>query len=212
MRLRTEAQLQEVLDRELSWRLRELDYLKDQVRKAPPARKPAAIRASIPILYAHWEGFVKSGAEAILNFVVNQQRTFRQLLPCFVAHGFPKDIEHLTRSRRHGLRAQCIRQIVSSLDSVADFPWKNVIATESNLNSDVFVNICAAIGMASDKYQAKFNLIDKSLLQRRNAIAHGEYLDVDERGFLTLSDEVLALLRSIKTDMENYATLKEYLA
>ena len=78
------------------------------------------------------------------------------------------------------------------------------------MSSKVFANIAKSIGINTQGYESRYHLIDESLLKRRNHIAHGEYLDVDSDGFRELADEILYLLRSYKTDIENAVSLKEY--
>jgi len=56
----------------------------------------------------------------------------------------------------------------------------------------------------------RFNLIDESLLKRRNNIAHGEYLDLGAEDFLTLVDDVTMLMRSYKNDVSNAASTRSY--
>jgi len=86
----------------------------------------------------------------------------------------------------------------------------SAIDTESNLTSKVFGNIAASLGISVDSYETKFNLIDESLVARRNKVAHGEFLDLGGREFGELVDEILLLMRGYKTDLENAATLKSY--
>ncbi|HFG1639951.1 TPA: MAE_28990/MAE_18760 family HEPN-like nuclease, partial [Vibrio cholerae] len=74
----------------------------------------------------------------------------------------------------------------------------------------VFSNIAKSIGIDTEKYESRYNLIDEGLLNKRNYIAHGEYLDVDSDGFRNLADEILHLLRLYKTDIENAASLAAY--
>ena len=93
----------------------------------------------------------------------------------------------------------------------AELRAKSAIATDSNLNSAVFENIAATIGLNIAAYELRFNLIDESLLARRNRIAHGEYLDLDVGGWRNLADEVVSLLRQVKNDIENSATLSKFL-
>ena len=50
------------------------------------------------------------------------------------------------------------------------------IDTKSNLTSKVFANIANSLDIATVAYETKFNLIDESLVRRRNEIAHGNYL------------------------------------
>jgi hypothetical protein len=96
------------------------------------------------------------------------------------------------------------------LNERAKLKIESAIRTEFNLSSKVFDNIAKSIGISTQAYEARYNLIDESLLSRRNHIAHGEYLDVDSQGFRDLADEILFLLRSYKTDIENAVSLEDY--
>ena len=60
-----------------------------------------------------------------------------------------------------------------------------------------------SIGLNPSLYAARFHLIDESLLKRRNTIAHGNYLDLTHSDWSNLSDEILIMMRQIKTDIEN---------
>jgi hypothetical protein len=86
----------------------------------------------------------------------------------------------------------------------------SAIDTESNLTSKVFTNIATSLDIKVDNYETKFNLIDESLVKRRNNIAHGEYLELGGKEFDDLVDEVLFLMRSYKTDIQNAASLESY--
>jgi hypothetical protein len=83
----------------------------------------------------------------------------------------------------------------------------SAINTESNLSSKVFDNILTSVGFSSSSYEARYNLIDQSLLERRNKIAHGEFLDINADEWRTLADEVVSIMNNYKTDIENSASL-----
>jgi len=87
----------------------------------------------------------------------------------------------------------------------------DAIDTESNLSSSVFENIALSIGIDPEPFKAKNNLIDESLLERRNTIAHGEYADLAPNDYRSLADEVIALMRDYKTAIENAAVQDKYL-
>lgn len=93
----------------------------------------------------------------------------------------------------------------------AEIQVRSAIDTESNLKAHVFEQIAASIGINLNAYESRFNLIDESLVARRNRIAHGEYLDIDSNGWRTLADDVIALMRNFKTDIENAASLSRFL-
>lgn len=92
----------------------------------------------------------------------------------------------------------------------ADISLSNAINTTSNLKSAVFVDIALSLGVAIAPYDTYFKLIDESLVDRRNAIAHGEYLDLDSAAFRSLADEVIKLLRMYKADLQNLASIGAY--
>ncbi len=212
MKLRTELELQEYLDYELAWRIKEIDYTKTAVQRAKGNAQLAVARAGLALLYAHWEGFVKGASEALLNFVLHRRFKYSQLRPCFIAHGLAKHLDVLVDSHKHHRRFESIQFVVEQLEKQAVFPWKDVIRTQGNLSSEVFRSVVAAIAVDPAKYESRYNWIDKVLLARRNRIAHGERLEFLASEFPSLADETLTLLRWFKTDIENSVATKAYLA
>lgn len=209
-KIRTLSQLQNALDEDISWRIKEIANLKIVVRKSDNISSRTAIRASIPLLYAHWEGFIKNSATYYLEFVSNQGLNYENLASCFVVLGVKRNISQLVASKNSDVSIKSLDFIRSSLSKKAVLNIEGAIRTEFNLSSAVFENIASSIGIDTSSYKTKFNLIDESLLKRRNCIAHGEYLDVEMLGFNELANEVISLKRNFKTDIENYATLQKY--
>jgi hypothetical protein len=212
MKLRSTNDLQDHLDGEIGWRLREIDQLKKLIRETSGLAQNALIRAGVPLVYAHWEGFVKSSAEAFLNFVVHQRKRYRELNECFSLHGLAGRLETLDQSKKHHRRLEALRFIAFGMEQEAHFAWQDKINTKANLNSEVFESIAAAIGMDTAKYAPRYALMDEQLLKSRNQIAHGERLLVSGTSFCSLADETITLLRWFKTDIENAVALKSYLA
>jgi len=205
------SQLQTVLDKEFSWRLKEIANLKGAIRQQSSLSEKTLVRAGVTLLYAHWEGFVKSAALAYLDFVNSQGHRYDELTDCFVALGIRKRLGELVDAKKSALHIAAIDFIRTAMSGRAELRAKSAIATDSNLNSAVFENIAATIGLNIAAYELRFNLIDESLLARRNRIAHGEYLDLDVGGWRNLADEVVSLLRQVKNDIENSATLSKFL-
>jgi hypothetical protein len=85
------------------------------------------------------------------------------------------------------------------------------ISEIGNLNSNIFAQIAKFLALDPSQYISKKQLIDESLLKQRNEIAHGEYLSVDVAGFEDLTDEIISLMRMLKTDIQNAAVSKAYL-
>jgi hypothetical protein len=211
-KIRTIGDLQDALDKGLSWRIKEVLYVKGNAISAKSSAQATYLRAGVPLFYAHWEGFVKEASETYLEFVSNQNLRYRELASCFVVFGAKKHLANMINARRSSLNIEVVEFFRTSPEARANLALSNAVNTESNLSSTVFENIALSIGVKTGPYAAFANFIDKSLLDRRNKIAHGEYLDVDSSAFEKLADEVLILLRMYKTDIENLATLKAYCA
>ncbi|MDF3135315.1 MAE_28990/MAE_18760 family HEPN-like nuclease [Pseudomonas extremaustralis] len=209
-KIRTLSILQDSLDNGLAWRVKEIANLKISVRGSPSLSARTVVRAGVPLLYAHWEGFVKQASQDYLSYVTSQRLTYGELASCFVVFGTKKHLSTITSSRQASVNIEVVNFFRKCNTDRADLVLSNAIDTQSNLNSDVFQNIALSLGVPVNPYSSYFNLIDESLLARRNKIAHGEYLDLNEEDFRNLSNEVIKLLRNYKTDIENLASLGAY--
>lgn len=210
-KIRTRDAFQIHLDKEFAWRLKEIADIKEAIGAADPTSRKAILRAGVPILYAHWEGFVKAASEALLNFINNQGHSYRRLKPCFIVFGAKKKIYELSTSGNAVQNIAAVEFFLNELDSRAEIAFAGSINTEANLSSTVFERIATSVGVNTGAYETKYPLIDSSLLGRRNNIAHGEFLDVARGDFEKLSDEVIGLLRFYKNDLQNIVQTDYYL-
>lgn len=208
-KIRTLTQLQEALDAEMSWRIREIADFK-LATKAQTLTSPTFIRAGVALLYAHWEGFIKAASKDYLNFVDNRGHLYKELKTCFAVFGLKGRLTVLGESRKAKANIEALDFVLAEMDKPAKLSRAGTIDTEANLTSTVFANIAASLDISISPYATKFNLIDESLVNRRNKVAHGEYLDLPASDFLVLADDVLQMMRSYKTDIENAASLQSY--
>lgn len=100
--------------------------------------------------------------------------------------------------------------ILAEMEKTARLQLGSAINTESNLTSKVFINIATSLDINLGGYTSRFNLIDESLVRRRNKIAHGEFIDIGGAEFGDLLDEILQIMREYKTDLENAASTAAY--
>jgi hypothetical protein len=208
-KIRTLSQLQESLDVEMSWRIKEISLFKLVTKSQPPTAR-TFVRAGVALLYSHWEGFIKSASEAYLNFVDNQGHVYRDLKTCFAVFGLKGRLAVLSESRKAKPNIDALDFVLTEIDTTAKMNMASAIDTESNLTSKVFANIAESLNISISPYETKFNLIDVSLVNRRNKVAHGEYLDIAIADFVVLTDEILQMMRNYKTDIENAASLQNY--
>lgn len=207
--VRTLNQFQEALDKEMSWRLKEIKVF-DVASRKDGAERRSFIRAGVALVYAHWEGFIKAASEIYLEYVNHKRLTYRDLKTCFAVFGLKSRLKTLVESRQARANIEAFEFISAEMSNIAKLNMSSAINTESNLSSKVFCNIANSLAIDTSPYDTRFNLIDKSLVERRNAIAHGEYLDLSGTEFSTLINEVLLMMRHYKTDLENAASLESY--
>ena len=60
---RTITLLHEAIEKEYSWRIRELSQFKSSILSASDKAQEGLIRAGVALLYAHWEGFIKKSSD-----------------------------------------------------------------------------------------------------------------------------------------------------
>jgi len=211
MKLRTANDLLDHLDQEMAWRIKELHQFKAAVENANEKRINTQIRAGISMLYAHWEGFIKGAANAYVNHLSYRADINRNLQPCFIALAMKSTLSAVTASSKSSTAVTTVSFFIDEFDKPVRLPRSGAISAESNLSSTVFLNIAGWLGIDPSPYSTRFALIDKTLLENRNYIAHGEYLTIDKDRFENLMAEVLEMLRWFKTDIENAVVNKSFL-
>jgi hypothetical protein len=207
--VRTLNQFQDALDREMGWRVKEIGVFNVASKNNGPNNK-AFIRAGVALTYAHWEGFIKGSSEIYLEYVRYKNLTYRDLKTCFAVFGLKGRLNALVQSKSPVSNIEAFDFIIEHMDSVAQFSAASSINTQSNLSSVVFASIASSLAIDTNPYNTRFNLIDKSLVDRRNAIAHGEHLTLSGLEFGVLVSEILDLMRQYKTDLQNAATLETF--
>ena len=209
---RTLLDLQDNIDRDFAWRIKELSLLKSKIPNTPN-RDPlqdVLIRAGVTMLYAHWEGFVKCAAENYLNYVSLKRLRHDQLESCFVALCLKNKINEMDNTNRFDLQTAAVDFMLEQLNERAYIPYEGIIQTKSNLSFFVFRDICTVIGIDYKKYQLKETLIDRELLQFRNSIAHGKYLSMNFNEYLEIYDKIIEMMRDIKDDILNAAATEKF--
>lgn len=96
------------------------------------------------------------------------------------------------------------------MENRANVPHDNIINTKSNLNFEVFCDICTILGIDYKKYELKQKAIDEQLLTQRNKIAHGKYLTVDYEEYMHIHQLVIDIMRMMKDDILNAAVTEKY--
>ncbi len=210
MPVRTTEDLGDLLNHELGWRKRELTTLRFAIERSRPHEIEPFIRAAICLLYAHWEGFVRTAARGYLEFVESRRLYYRELTSNFMALGLRARLIEAGQSKKTLVHTAFVRDFLADLADGALTNVVEAIDTRSNLNFDVLRDILAAVGLQETPYSTKKALVDSRLLGSRNGIAHGERRPMTSVEYLELQREVLELLEQFRTDIENAAVRELY--
>lgn len=214
MKIRTIDELQDAIDREMAWRKHELIALKVNISQARLFAKDTALRSGIALLYAHWEGSVKNIASYYLSYVSNLSLSYNKLKSNFLAISIKEQLKQFEETGKTTLQTCIINEILHSLDRKSCIPQEGIIKTNSNLNSQIFIEIMATIGLDCIQYENYYNLLDEVLLNMRNKIAHGERIEslsLDEKRYNEIHEKILSLMNIFASQVSNAATLKKYL-
>lgn len=209
--IRTKDQLFDHIARDLIWRRKELTELRSLVMEQEDGlRSKVLIRSAVALLYAHWEGFVKKSSGFYLEYVASQRLTYDQLSSNFVGLAIRAKINAVADSEKISSGTELADLFCNKLDKRSKLPFRKGVDTKSNLSSKVLVDIIDSLGLEKTHFETKFRYIDASLVDPRNYIAHGESLDISQQDYIELHNEVLALIESYRSELENSSVLNKF--
>lgn len=210
--IRTQTHLHARLDDEYAWRRKEMTDFKKVISRSNAVEKNALLRAATPLLYAHWEGFMKGAAIAYGSYLSNIGLKYEDILDSFQGLEAISQVKQLAELRKRIFASSEIVSILRAIPTKAvKLPLTDFIGNVGNLNFELFVEVAKFVGIGADGFETKRALIDISLLKNRNDVAHGEYVQINEAEFSDLSNEVFSIMEHFKTAIQNAVAQKEYL-
>jgi len=212
VKVRTVEQLFDALAQDLVWRKKELTALTQLTAfaKSAPSREEALLRASVTLLYAHWEGFIKFAALRYAEFVALQRLKYEELSTPFLTLATRSLLRGASSSDRIDSHLAITSFYMTDLAKQSSIPYKDAISTQANLSSRVLYEITKTLGLDSTSFETKARLIDTSLVAERNTIAHGEYLSIDLAGYEALKGEIVGLMEQFFNQVSTAAVSKDF--
>lgn len=167
------------------------------------------------MLYAHWEGAVKSIAEYYLIYVAGLNLKYGELKNNFLAIAMKRSLDEFEDTKKASIHNKLIDEIYAKKEECSRIPCKNIIKTDSNLKMDIFKEITATIGIDNDPYMLKKMLVDQRLLGNRNKIVHGERLDTldgisNANDYIDLHETIVELINNFAQNIKEAARNEEY--
>jgi hypothetical protein len=214
-KIRTREQFVDFITADIAGRKKELAVLFSTIRNIAPnsVKSQAMIRSGVTVLYAHWEGFIKLGSTAYLEFISRQDISYKDLKICFRAVAVRENLS-LVASSTSKLKVDLLIDTTDFLlnrqHEKCFLNWDKLINTRSNLSSAVLKEILLILGLDYSFYVTKEKLIDNVFLHYRNNIAHGKGMCPSLVELEDLYREILGMIEFFRNQIENAVIMEAY--
>lgn len=163
--LKTLESLEDFIEKDFSWRKRELLQLKMAIKKNNSIlSKSTLIRSGISLLCAHWEGFIRSTSNSYMIHIIDNKCKVKELKNNFVAFYFRKNFSPLKDSNKISVYANVLNNLEKNSEQkfnldYSDEPNYRIVNTEANLSYKLFKEILKSLDLESSRYQLKAKYI-----------------------------------------------------
>lgn len=206
--------LQGELEDERDWRVKEFGLIKrlyEEIQKRNSDEElKAYTRMTIPIIYAHWEGFCVSSFKYILKFINNESLDHTVLTNNLFTYANKSVYDKLKGKQSFEQRCEFSEEFLKSLAS-SKLVLDTKINTKSNLNFEAFTEVCSVIGIDTNKFTQYSSDLTR-MVNIRNSIAHGEnsfLFELDQiNKYITL---VVELMDTLLVEEYNFINEKKYM-
>lgn len=160
-----------------NWRLNEFLYIQNIYAKLSLDKDRSSelqkyvLKSAIPMIYAHWEGFVVSSLKIVFEVLNKENLTCKNIHNILLTCSYEQKLKSLTESAHFEKYQKHLAIIIEMFEKQVTF--SNKIDTKSNLNFEVLVEICKKLRFDSsifEEYKHELN----QLIHVRNSLAHGE--------------------------------------
>lgn len=183
----------DIISQDLDWREREIASMRILLSGAglTNSQRSALLRAGWAMLYAHYEGFIKTTLTVFYDEAAKAAGKCEHLPSNTRAFALRDTLRHLKNLPCDDMLSEIENFQVDHLASNPQFPD---VDTKSNLWPDVLIDLLKTADLntsIAEKNEVKL----RTLVSRRNSIAHGEKSFINEvsyfRGFEEVVYEVL---------------------
>ena len=199
----------EEISLDIDWRNEELKQIKLISDTLSDKELKFFLKGCIPLLYAHWEGFVVSSLKIVFKYLNNLKLNSDSYCDIFLTTAYEQTLKSLSDSTNFEKRKKHLITLYNTFKKEVKLNEK--IDTKSNLNFKVLKEICEKINIniaRFEEYETELN----QLVSIRNSISHGEnaynfntYEDIDE--YIQL---VKNLMLDFQSEIQDLLKLEKY--
>lgn len=128
-------------------------------------------RMCVPMIYAHWEGFVVSSLKLLIGHLNSLKLTPSEVPTNLIVLGLATKYNSLSGKQSFDQKVVFTDSFIEIFKKAIKF--KKDIDTKSNLNGNVLKDLCTVFGFNFDVFKDVTADIER-IVMLRNKIAHGE--------------------------------------
>ncbi len=198
----------EDISADIQWRNNELNSLKLISDNLNDDKLKLFLKGCIPLIYAHWEGFVVSSLKVVFNYLNSLQLNSTDYCDIYLTTAYEHTLKSLDDSSGYDRRKKHLINLYTEFSQIVKLD--NKIDTKSNLTFKVLKEICLKTNLDINKFQEYKDELNE-LVSIRNAISHGEnsydfnyyedikkYIELLENLMLDFQSELQDLLKDKK--------------
>lgn len=203
------------IEAETDWRTREFHIIKlhysHLVDNKDNKTLKVFIRMTIPIIYAHWEGFCVTVFRNLLRFFNAEILKYNNVTNNLFTYSQSKTFDYLKGKQSFQQRCKFAEGFLKSILNEAIVFDMN-INTKSNLDYGVLKELCLQFGINIDPFMEFESKLNK-LVNIRNAIAHGENsFEIKIDKISEYMELVTQMMDKLYIEIYNFLKNKKYLA
>ena len=168
------------------------------------------LKSTIPMIYAHWEGFVVSSLRKVNNYLNSSNFQSSALHINLLTNAYEESIKNLESSLGYEKRVKHLSIIFEKLTNKVGFSSK--VDVKSNLKFNVLQEICYKFNLNINSFTEYERDLDR-VLHIRNSIAHGENAYTFEKyeEIVIYINLLSSLMDTFHTEISNFFNNKKYL-
>lgn len=163
---------------ERDWRFKELEFYKKTpflyVNSLFLKQKEKYYKMCIPMIYAHWEGFIITAFRLLSDFITSQSIQYSSAPEYLILLANKKRFEYLKGNCNLEQQRKFLQEFLYFQSIGIEIPAESCISANSNLNFRQFKLILSNFNLKTTKKHDNNRRGIEKLVTFRNKIAHGE--------------------------------------